>query len=182
MPHFHQCPAWLGDQCNCPLSATVGTEGLSPTRPSIADLANADGAPQLEPSTVRKLRYTLELDIWADDANQLRLAAERLRKVAENVETLPQIALQFLPTGTLMGAPFGEDVTDGWRCMIRVEEEAPAAMVERENFERVHRALHELWTKAVGQEGYDKPEWKTLEAAIYRLATDGPGDVLPKKS
>jgi hypothetical protein len=33
--------------------------------------------------------------------------------------------------------------------------------------ERVHLALHILWTKAVGTPGYVKNEWKELEAAIY---------------
>lgn len=32
----------------------------------------------------------------------------------------------------------------------------------------VHRQLHKLWTKAVGQEGYDKAEWKRLELLIHR--------------
>ncbi len=33
--------------------------------------------------------------------------------------------------------------------------------------ERVHVALHILWTTAVGTLGYVKNEWKELEAAIY---------------
>lgn len=48
-------------------------------------------------------------------------------------------------------------------------------MAERENYRRVHLALHTLWSKAVGQPGYDKKQWKELEAAVFKLATDGPG-------
>lgn len=51
-------------------------------------------------------------------------------------------------------------------------------MIQRRNFLRAHRALHVLWTRAVGELGYDKPAWKELDAAIYRLATDGPGELV----
>jgi hypothetical protein len=36
-------------------------------------------------------------------------------------------------------------------------------------FYRAHRALHTLWTKAVGTEGYIKAEWNELDAAIDAL-------------
>ena len=48
-------------------------------------------------------------------------------------------------------------------------------MAEQSNYARAHRTLHELWTAAVGQPGYDKPKWRELDNAIYMLATDGPG-------
>jgi hypothetical protein len=48
-------------------------------------------------------------------------------------------------------------------------------VIERENYRRVHVALHTLWTQQVGLPGYDKNQWKALEQAIFRLATDGPG-------
>lgn len=32
-----------------------------------------------------------------------------------------------------------------------------------------HRLLHQLWTKAVGQPGYDKALWMELEAEIERM-------------
>jgi len=31
-----------------------------------------------------------------------------------------------------------------------------------------HEMLHRLWTKAVGEEGYDKQEWKALEKRLGR--------------
>lgn len=34
---------------------------------------------------------------------------------------------------------------------------------------RTHAALHLLWTKAVGQEGYVKEEWMELEASILEI-------------
>lgn len=49
-------------------------------------------------------------------------------------------------------------------------------LIERSNFKAAHRALHLLWTKAAGAEGYDKREWVALENAILKLANDGPGD------
>ena len=33
--------------------------------------------------------------------------------------------------------------------------------------------LHRLWTWAVGMEGYDKAEWKRLEALIWKLGRPG---------
>lgn len=37
-----------------------------------------------------------------------------------------------------------------------------------------NQALHRLWTRAVGTDGYDKAEWRTLDHALHvlrRLAT-----------
>lgn len=34
--------------------------------------------------------------------------------------------------------------------------------------QRLHIALHTLWTKAVGQEGYIKAEWRELDDAIFQ--------------
>lgn len=54
-------------------------------------------------------------------------------------------------------------------------------MDRRANYRRVSRALHKLWTRAVGTPGYVKADWRELDNAIYQLATDGPGDVLPEE-
>ncbi len=35
--------------------------------------------------------------------------------------------------------------------------------------EELHNLFHKLWTKAVGQEGYVKAEWKELERHIGQL-------------
>ena len=43
--------------------------------------------------------------------------------------------------------------------------------------ESLHAILHKLWTKAHGQAGYDKSEWKQLERLILqRDATTGKTD------
>jgi hypothetical protein len=40
--------------------------------------------------------------------------------------------------------------------------------------EQRRRLLHRLWTKAVGTAGYDKREWKQLEALLLpECAVDG---------
>jgi hypothetical protein len=36
-------------------------------------------------------------------------------------------------------------------------------------FEKAHRLVHKLWTKAVGTEDYNKSEWLELEALVYGL-------------
>lgn len=38
--------------------------------------------------------------------------------------------------------------------------------------ERLHAALHTLWTKAVEQEGYIKAEWRELDDAIFQSIRD----------
>jgi hypothetical protein len=35
-----------------------------------------------------------------------------------------------------------------------------------------HRALHALWSDAVGKPGYDKAVWKQLSNALDKLARD----------
>lgn len=43
--------------------------------------------------------------------------------------------------------------------------------------EHLHAMLHELWTKAVGQNGYDKAKWIAFENAIYaETAFNGEGE------
>ena len=42
------------------------------------------------------------------------------------------------------------------------------------NAREADRLMHVLWTKAVGTPGYDKAEWKALEAAIWALMPSGP--------
>ncbi len=39
----------------------------------------------------------------------------------------------------------------------------------RERFYKAHGALHRLWTKDVGREGYDKSQWAELDNAIFEL-------------
>jgi hypothetical protein len=66
-------------------------------------------------------------------------------------------------------AYLAQEITDRCRAL-------PGPMVERENFHRAHVALHVLWTLQVGRPDYDKSLWAALNDAIYRLATDGPGE------
>lgn len=40
--------------------------------------------------------------------------------------------------------------------------------------ERLHNALHLLWTKAVGQDGYIKAEWRELDDAIFAALAASP--------
>ena len=53
---------------------------------------------------------------------------------------------------------------------------ADADKTSRENFLRafreVHTKLHQLWTAAVDQPGYDKKRWIALDNAIARFARD----------
>jgi hypothetical protein len=37
-------------------------------------------------------------------------------------------------------------------------------------FRVAHTTLHQLWTAAVGKEGYDKAAWRTLDNALARFA------------
>jgi len=39
-------------------------------------------------------------------------------------------------------------------------------------FRAAHAALHQLWSAAVGTEGYDKAAWKVLDNALARFARD----------
>ena len=49
------------------------------------------------------------------------------------------------------------------------------ASVANPIYERVHTALHVLWSKSVGQPGYVKSEWAELEQAIQALAQEADG-------
>jgi hypothetical protein len=69
--------------------------------------------------------------------------------------------------------PFNESPTapekhTGWQAHVDAHprEEFLAA------FREAHNALHRLWTDAVGKEGYDKKEWRTLDNALARFARD----------
>ena len=46
------------------------------------------------------------------------------------------------------------------------------ASVANPIYERVHTALHVLWSKSVGQPGDVKSEWAELEQAIQALAQE----------
>ena len=46
------------------------------------------------------------------------------------------------------------------------------ASVANPIYERVHNALHVLWSKSVGQPDYIKSEWAELEQAIQSLAQE----------
>jgi hypothetical protein len=48
----------------------------------------------------------------------------------------------------------------------------PLTSVENPIYERVHTALHNLWSKSVGRPDYVKPEWTELEQAIQELARE----------
>lgn len=39
-------------------------------------------------------------------------------------------------------------------------------------FREAHAALHRLWTAAVGTEGYNKDDWRTVDNALARFARD----------
>jgi hypothetical protein len=57
---------------------------------------------------------------------------------------------------------------DGWQSHV--------AAYPREEFLATFRdaraALHQLWTAAVGKEGYDKAAWKVIDNALTRFARD----------
>jgi hypothetical protein len=46
------------------------------------------------------------------------------------------------------------------------------ASVANPIYERVHIAMHNLWSKSVGQPGYVKSEWTELEQAVQSLAQE----------
>jgi len=46
------------------------------------------------------------------------------------------------------------------------------ASVANPIYERVHTALHVLWSKSVGQPDYVKSEWAELEQAVQSLAQE----------
>jgi len=46
------------------------------------------------------------------------------------------------------------------------------ASVANPIYERVHTALHNLWSKSVGQPDYVKSEWAELEQAVQELARE----------
>jgi hypothetical protein len=52
------------------------------------------------------------------------------------------------------------------------EKPLPLASASNPLYERIHTALHVLWSKAVGQPGYVKSEWAELEQAIQSLAQE----------
>lgn len=43
-------------------------------------------------------------------------------------------------------------------------------LIEIAEFYRAHKAMHVLWTKAVGTSDYNKQEWKELDNAMVALA------------
>lgn len=72
------------------------------------------------------------------------------------------------------GTISGENVIRNLQAALRQEREQ-RARTPMPNLDRANRALHALWTAAVGTPGYDKAAWKELASAIDVLATDGPG-------
>jgi hypothetical protein len=72
------------------------------------------------------------------------------------------------------GTISGENVIRNLQAALRQEREQ-RERTPMPNLDRVNRALHALWTAAVGTPGYDKARWKELASAIDVLATDGPG-------
>ena len=65
-------------------------------------------------------------------------------------------------------APLAEEMT------AKVKPVAVFPMRTPTNARETDRLMHVLWTKAVGTPGYDKAEWKALEAAIWALMPSGP--------
>lgn len=45
----------------------------------------------------------------------------------------------------------------------------PTEQELREQYLKADRAMHVVWTKAVGTEGYDKSEWNRLRSEIEDL-------------
>jgi hypothetical protein len=56
--------------------------------------------------------------------------------------------------------------------------ETPLASTASPACERVHTALHVLWSKSVGSQDYVKREWTELETAIQALAQEADRRVL----
>jgi hypothetical protein len=42
-------------------------------------------------------------------------------------------------------------------------------LLNNEEYKKVHRLFHTLWTRAVGQCDYIKSDWNALDVAIYNL-------------
>lgn len=66
-------------------------------------------------------------------------------------------------------------MTLGYRLepdLVTADEHRGAVETDPE-YRAVHVLLHQLWTKDVGTEGYDKSKWKELDKAILRLARRG---------
>jgi hypothetical protein len=79
---------------------------------------------------ITPLIWTFTLDTWTELDQQPQAIAARLRRMAEVMERVPVRALGKLPTGGVVGAPFGFDeqgaseeaLKDGWKCFWTVEE------------------------------------------------------------
>lgn len=55
---------------------------------------------------------------------------------------------------------------------IDMKKSPSLASVANPIYERVHTALHVLWSKSVGQPDYVKSEWAELEQAVQALAQE----------
>jgi hypothetical protein len=90
---------------------------------------------------MRCLVWTLDLQTWAGDDEQLALTAKHLREVADGIERMHPALLAQLPSGGAMGAPFDVEIplpyrgtmeemradiergfAVGWKCVWRVAE------------------------------------------------------------
>ena len=88
-----------------------------------------------------------------DDHFQLVGAVDECRSILEP------------PVDTYEGISAG-DQADDWQ-----EHDAAQAREEfLSTFREAHATLHQLWTAAVGKEGYDKAAWRTLDNALARFA------------
>jgi hypothetical protein len=80
----------------------------------------------------RQLRWGVEVKFIAPEEGHNKLAARRLREVADHLEQMPPHALREVlrvmeqvgnPCAGMVGAPMvGDDITSGWSGIWRVEE------------------------------------------------------------
>ena len=64
------------------------------------------------------------------------------------------------------------EVAQGQGGKKEMSSETPLASTASPVYERVHTALHVLWSKSVGSQDYVKREWAELETAICALAQE----------
>lgn len=81
---------------------------------------------------MRWLRWQIDMDFPARAEKQKALAAARIRHIADQIEGMSDEAfaelLRFLPTSTLLGAPFKdaaipeEGFEAGWKALLSIKE------------------------------------------------------------
>lgn len=71
---------------------------------------------------MRRLKYKFEMDVTAEDEDQLRLAHDQLALVADYISMLPPQVLGMLPTAAVTGRARTAVSGVGWMCVIKIEE------------------------------------------------------------